>query len=1079
MFCLIFPVLSCSRKKICCVIISGCFFFIIMPFCTSAWGSEEKAEFSIYLFQNGMPIADAEVAIQSEVYETTHPEMTNAVPGEIIWRGGDGKTALKSNENGSVAGKLPPGHYQITISAIEQTFNFDLPLHPAENVQILVTFFPDGKKPLLNSESSVTATVADAKSSIEEMPSQGNGTLAVQILSAETGKPIKGVQVFVSGLKQKLRSDDNGSIKVEASAGIYSVSLLHPTYNSQTKEIEITQDQNTELSFSLTPAGVELAEYIVLEPFLAGTLVSVIEEQKTSSEVTTILGAEQFSRSGDSDAASALARASGLTLVGGQFVFIRGLGERFSSTLINGAAVPSPDPTRRVVPMDLFPTNILESVLVQKSYSADRPGEFAGGTLEMRTRGIPEEFFFNFNAQTGVNTQSTFSDALTYKGGKTDFLGFDDGTRKLPDSVATASKDGPISQQTPLNPNGLSPVELEKLGEDISGVWDVTEKKRGPDTNFQTAIGDSFNLGDFRMGYIASGSWRREFRNQNEINREFASGSQTDSRLRNTQDFEVRRSWEEVQLTGYAATELEYKDKHRIFANTMFLRQTKDEARISQGLTDQESARQRRTKLWYFANQLQLNQIGGAHKLDRLMGLNIDWLYSHATAKREEPNTRDFRFDEDRQGNFFFSQRADSNQTAFGKLTDKDENWRVDISLPLELSPRHKVSLHGGVNMQKKNRSAAIQRFIFFPSGPDARNQNILSQSSLESILRPEFIGANGFQVRDSTRPTDSYRATQDLSSYYGKLDISLFDKMRITGGLRWEDNDQIVETFQSVANKNKPIISGIKRTDMLPSVSATFSISDKQQIRAGFSQTISRPDFRELSPAPFTDPNTNQETTGNPDLKQADITSYDVRWEYYPSSSETLLASFFWKNLTSPIEQVALPGAALQTFQNTRDARLFGFEIEFIKKLGFIHPYLENFFIGSNYTWSNSKVALTDENLQAQTSASRPLQGHSSQIFNIQIGYDNPGSGTQATLLYNTASERIVAVGLLGAPDKFEQPFNQLDFVLTQNINKWLTMRLTMGNLLNDKLVVTQGNEITREFKRGRQFGLGVRINF
>ena len=380
---------------------------------------------------------------------------------------------------------------------------------------------------------------------------------------------------------------------------------------------------------------------------------------------------------------------------------------------------------------------------------------------------------------------------------------------------------------------------------------------------------------------------------------------------------------------------------------------------------------------------------------------------------------------------------------------------------------------------QNKTRDSTIQRFLFFPVGSDGRDQDILSQSSLESILKPQFIGSNGFQIRDSTRATDSYSAKQNLFSYYGKLDSTFYDRVRIIGGLRWEDNDQVVETFQSVGNRNEPITSTLKKIDMLPSVSATLMISDKQQFRAGFSQTISRPDFRELSPAPFTDPNTNQETTGNPDLVQTDITNIDVRWEYYLSPNENLLAGFFWKELSSPIERVTLPGVALQTFQNASKAKLFGFELEALKNLGFIHPYLENFYIGSNYTWSDSNVKLTPENLQAQTSASRSLQGHSSQIFNFQIGYDNPNWGTQATLLYNITSERIVAVGLLGAPDKFEQPFNQLDFVLSQNINNWLSMRLTMRNLLNDNFVVKQGDEITREFKRGRLFNLGVRINF
>ncbi len=1044
------------------------------------WGDKEKAEFSIHLFQNGLPIADAELLIHSEWFETTDPRQIDATPSTLIWRGADGEAAIKTNPNGSVAGKIPPGNYQIEIITNDQTFDFNLPLRRAENVQILVTFFADGRKPLLNIESSVSGTLAGSEAAAEEVQEQGNGVFITQILSTETKKPVKDVQVFLSGLKQRLRTDDQGRITTEIPAGTYSVSVLHPAYSSQTKEeVKIVKNQDTELNFNLTPAGVELAEYVVLEPFLAGTLASVIEEQKTSAEVATILGAEQFSRSGASDVASALTRASGLTLVGGRFVFIRGLGERYSSTLVNGAAIPSPDPTRRVVPLDLFPTSILESVLVQKTYSADRPGEFAGGTLEMRTRGIPEEFFFNFSAQTGINSQSTFSDALDYKGSNTDFLGFDDGTRALPNSIAEATKDGNISPQTPFNPDGLTPSELEGLGEDLSDVWDVTEKKTGPDRAFSTSIGDVFNFGDFRVGYIGAGGWEQVFRNQNEINREFSSsGNQTDDSLRLTQDFDVQRSWQEVQTNGYAAIEAEYKEQHRLFANIMFLKQTFDETRVSQGFTDAEVTDIRRTKLWNFTNQLLMNQVGGEHQFDWAKKLKIDWLYTNATAKRDEPKTRDYRYDEDSEGNFFFSRRADSNQIIYGDLTDKDESWRMDAALPLELSPNYQFSMHGGFISQSKTRDSTIQRFLYFPVGPDSRNQEILSQP-LESILNPEFIGPNGFQIRDSTRPTDSYNAKQDLFSYYGKLDSTFYNRVRIIGGLRWEDNDQVVETFQSVANMNEPITSELKRTDMLPAVSATLMISEKQQFRAGFSQTLSRPDFRELSPAPFTDPNTNQETKGNPDLVQTDITNIDVRWEYYLSPNENLFAGFFWKNLTSPIEQVTLPGVALQTFQNADKAKLFGFELELLKNLGFVHPYFENFFVGSNYTWSDSNVKLTPENLQAQTSASRPLQGHSRQIFNVQIGYDNPIWGTQATMLYNVTSERIVAVGLLGAPDKFEQPFNQLDFVLSQNINKWLSMRFTMRNLLNDKFIVKQGNEITREFKRGRQFNLGVRISY
>lgn len=1045
---------------------------------TCAWGSEEKAEFSIHLFQNGLPVADAELSISSESYGKSSAILIfEATPATYTWRPGS-DAPLKTNANGSLAGKLPPGVYQFTLTTKDQEFTFDLPLRAAENAQILVTFYPGKKKPLLNIESSVTGTMAGSVAG-EPKRDQGEGTITVQVLSAETQKPVKDAQVFLSGLKERFRTDEQGRISATVPAGSYSISLLHNAYSSQTMdEVVVAKDQNTPVDFKLTPAGVELAEYVVLEPHLAGTVASVIEEQKTATSVATVLGAEQFSRAGDSDAASALRRASGLTLVGGQFVFIRGLGERFSSTLVNGAAIPSPDATRRVVPLDLFPTNILESVMVQKTYSPDRPAEFAGGTIELRTRGIPDAFFFNLNLQTGMNDNTTFQDGLTYKGGGADFTGYDDGARALPDSIADATKDGgTIKPASVFNPNGFTPGQIEKFGEDLSGVWSVDRKKRAPDTGIQASMGDSFTFGDFRLGYIGAAGWKREFRKQNEINREFVAADTKDGSLRKIQDFYMQRSLSEVQLTGYAGTELQYKDHHKLFARTMFLRQAIDEARISQGFTDAETNDIRRTRLKFFTNQLLMTQVGGEHQFDWLKDLSINWLYTNATANREEPKTRDYRFDADRQGNYFFAQRADNNQVMYADLVDKDQSWRVDGKLPVQPSFNHKITLGSGFIAQSKSRDSSIQRFNYFPVGPDGFNPAVFAQSSLENILRPQYIGANGFQLREVTRPSDKYTASQDLFSYYGKMDWLMYDRLNITGGLRWEDNDQKVNTFTLT---NTPTMARLNRMDMLPSVVATLFLTDKQQLRAGFSQTLSRPDFRELSSAPFTDINTNQETVGNPNLKQTAITNWDLRWEYYLSPTENIFAGFFWKDLTKPIELVAVPGTAgLNTYQNTDKANIYGFELELLKKLDFVHPVLQNFYVGGNYTWSASNVQLNADNLKAQTTNDRPLQGHSAQIVNFQIGYDNPQWKTQATLLYNVSSQRIMAAGVLGAPDKYEQPVHQLDFVFSQNLYKGLSMQASMQNLLDSEVRITQGDEVTRAFRRGRFFNLSVRLAY
>ncbi|MGZ8918075.1 MAG: TonB-dependent receptor domain-containing protein, partial [Methylobacter sp.] len=316
--------------------------------------------------------------------------------------------------------------------------------------------------------------------------------------------------------------------------------------------------------------------------------------------------------------------------------------------------------------------------------------------------------------------------------------------------------------------------------------------------------------------------------------------------------------------------------------------------------------------------------------------------------------------------------------------------------------------------------------------------------------------------------------------SYYGQGDVTVFERVRLTGGVRIEDNNQTVSTFELFNPNNKPIESSLVQEDLLPSAAATLFVTDKQQLRLSYSETLSRPDFRELSPAPFTDPNNDKETLGNPDLQQTEVTNYDIRWEYYFSGNENLTLGVFQKELTNPIETILLPGpAGLLTLQNAATAEVYGFEAEALKNLDFISPKLENFYIGGNYTWSQSEIELKPVNLQTQTTNFRPLQGHSKYIVNAQVGYDNPDNGITATLLYNTIGKRITEVGSLGAPDKYEQPFNQLDFVFRYKFMDHFTVALNARNLLDDKVIVTQGDKVTRSFRRGSEFRLGFQVDF
>lgn len=1043
--------------------------FTILSLCTSSLVlAAEPAVVYFYIFEGGHPLAQIDI------------ESDNGKP-------------IASNRDGYAKLVLPPGLQHVVFRQHnKKILDIKLDLSEGEQSEVLVTTFKDGTPPLVELGGEPTATVVNNSEHAKEKTAAkktetaqikpptplGNGVLRGQVISKETQKPIAGAQIFISGIPQEIKTDVHGKFSVKVPAGDYSLSIIHKEFSTLTKSnITIAASAELDSQYSLAPVGLELPEHVVIEPNLAGNLASVMEEQKTTSAVTSVLGSEQITRNGDSDAAGALRRATGLTLVGGKFAYIRGLGERYSTTLLNNASIPSPDPTRRVVPLDLFPTSVLQGIAIQKSYSVDRPAEFAGGTIELRTRTVPDEFFFNLNYQLGINEGTTFEDGLSYKGGSLDFLGADDGTRALPASLEQAlTGNNVLRPQTSFNPSGFTNAQLDTFGKDLSGTWDIHQQSLGPDQRISLGLGDKFKFKDFSFGYTGALRWSDAWDAQQEQLKEYAVNG---DKLDLIGDYVLDKTEREVQSNAYLGLEASYLEKHTLHGSATMLRQTLDEARITQGYTDADATTIKRSRLRQIENSLIVGQFGGEHEWDRFYNIKTDWLITKAVAGRTSPNERGYRYDliDDQ---FYFSRRADSNQINFSDLSDEDESYRFDVTIPLNLHQNVEASLKSGFIDQTKHRDSAIRRFSFSPVGSTGRNPEVLGQSSLEHVLSDQNIGAQGFALGEVTRATDNYKAEQTLFSYYGQGDINLFKQFRFTGGVRVEENNQQVKTFELFNLNNKPILSGLNQIDLLPAVATTWIINEQQQLRASYSETLSRPDFREISPAPFTDPGNDRETIGNPNLDQTSVTNYDLRYEYYFSDTENFSLGFFNKDLINPIEKILLPGpGGLLTLENAATANVYGIEAEIMKNLDFILPALENYYIGANYTWSASEIILKPENLKTQTTNYRPLEGHSPYVVNLQLGYNNPNSETIATLLYNRVGARITEVGSLGAPDKYEQPVNQVDFVFRQKILEHITLTLNARNMLDERIDVLQGDKTTRSYRRGREFRLGVNIDF
>ncbi|MEO8671165.1 MAG: outer membrane beta-barrel protein [Tahibacter sp.] len=808
-----------------------------------------------------------------------------------------------------------------------------------------------------------------------------------------------------------------------------------------------------------------------------------LDEKRTSPVVAEALGAEQIARTGDSDVATTLKRVAGLTLVDGHFVYVRGLGERYSSVTLNGAQIPSPDPTRRVVPLDLFPTDLLDGVVIQKAYTPDMPGEFGGGTVQLRTRDIPSGYVAKLSGTVGYQQDATFHDGLTYHGGAHDWTGHDDGTRGVPGSLAAATAGGTVLRpQSPFNPNGATPADLERYGEDLAKGGFATESESlDPESGLSGAIGNRFDLGETsKFGFLAAARYNQAWHHNDEVRRTFQASN---AGLELADDLAIDDTRRNVDFSAFLNLGFQLNPQHRFSATSVLLRQTEDRTKVSTG--NQDDTEGRTTELRWTENQLFAQQLNGAHLFPSAHDLALDWQYTWARATREEPDTRRYRYDVDpNDDTLTFSQRSDSNLISYATLDDHQRDLNLKAKLPFDFADGSTVDLSAGVDRVTRDRNAAIRSFTFNAAGPEARDPALLPLP-IDQILNAAHIGPNGFVLTETTLPTDNYFANQTLTAAFVGVDANIAGKYRFALGARREKNDQDVTTFSLSNPDAPPVVARDDASQVLPAAAFTWAYSEMAQLRASFSKTLSRADFRELSPAPYLDPLLDVQVVGNPDLKTTHLKNYDLRWEYYFSPIESFSIGTFLKEFSDPIEKTRLPGSGtLLTLDNALSARNYGIELDVSKGLEFvsdwrgfrsIHGDWANWYVGFNHARIHSSIHLDPLDAGFQTNLSRPMQGQSPYVTNLQIGHRKGDGSNEATLLYNISGRRIAAVGVAGQPDIYEEAFNQLDFQYRRDLDAAWSFKIRLRNLLDPNVHYTQGAGTTREYRKGRSILLSL----
>ena len=781
------------------------------------------------------------------------------------------------------------------------------------------------------------------------------------------------------------------------------------------------------------------------------------DEKRETAEVASLLDAEDFALRGDSDVASALRRATGVSIADGKFVIIRGLNERYASSTLNGSILPSPEPLRKVTPLDLFPTSVLESTLVQKTFSPNFSAEFGGGTVDIRTKKVPLENFFEVGLSTGGDNQTNLQDGFLYDGGDNDFLGFDDGTRDLPAGLEEVFNDGTYASS---DRNAFS----QALTTDPS-LLVVQEGYVGPDMGIDATIGRRYDVNnDVSIGFLGTLAYSNEWQTK-EGQQGIGSSSFVDPEnptpVRSLSNFQVRSTTNTIGLNGLASVGLDLFDAHSVNFLAFGTRSTDKEAEVQLGRTNDNTGL-RRDSIEWIERQLWTTQIQGEHTFDALLGLEVDWRASYSEAERDAPFQfrTQYQADEDTGEYELFN----DNSVEFSIIEDENTDWGVDATLPLYIGDKE-FNILAGYAYTEKDRESQSDFLIIQNFSRDCRTLRI------DVAYQCQFADGGGFQNTRSSQAPSFYVATQETDAGYLQLDAQVTNFLRMSVGGRYEDFIQVVQT-QTARNTFGLISPPLEQSEFYPAGTLTWNFADDLQLRVGYSETVTRPQFREVGPSRFTNTATNESYIGNPFLKTTDITNFDARLEWYFGRDQFLTLGVFKKELENPIEafNVGSGESRLVTFINIDAADVEGFEGEYQQTIP-VSNWVDwswfaskDFQLTTNYTYTDSSIEATspvqilnssvtaniaanlpENQLLAGSSlqdavtertpdfeAGRKLQGQSEHMANLQIGYTDFEANSSLNLLLNFQSERIRSVESFSdeSPAIIEQPPMLLDLV-------------------------------------------------
>lgn len=869
--------------------------------------------------------------------------------------------------------------------------------------------------------------------------SQLNGKISGKVTDSKSGETLIGLTVKITAATLGASTDIEGRYALgNLNPGKYNLTFSYVGYQSKNiTEIEVLAGKTTSLDVVMEEASsLALEEVVITATVRQESISALYAQQKNSISISSGITSELIKKTPDRNTSEVLRRVSGASIQENKFVIIRGLADRYNSSILNNAVLPSSEPDRKAFSFDIIPSNLIDRIVINKTASADLPGDFAGGIIQVITRDVPEENFLNASVSFGYNNQSTFKDFTSNNRNKYDFLGFDDGSRNLP-----AGFPGSFQSYNPL-----SNAEKAKFSSQLKNSYAEVSPMAIPSQNHQLTWGkrkDLKNSGSF--GSVVSLSYR------NSQNTAFAE--RIDYEFLGTPFYEYSENISKYSTNLGALVNFAYiKGGNKIAFKNIYNRSFEDNYTARTGFTNDNIQDVRLNVSDLTTKSLLNSQLEGESQIGKKQ-IKLTWNLNYSRVERDQPDqsSLDYRRSLGTQQPFRLIDR--NTRRLFSNLEEDTYGAQAAVAIPIKLFDQQST-FKVGVLKQYKQRDFGARIFNYLFVGPSAFEQSI-SGLPKEQIFAPANISTNGYILSDFSNNTDSYDANSDLNVGFLLMDNKLGEKIRLSYGARFE---QFAQTLNAIDFSSQKIAAKQDNFDVLPSANFSYSLNSSSNIRLSGSQTVSRPEFRELAIFNYYDFITQTSVTGNPALKRAKIFNGDLRYELYPSAGETFTVSAFYKNFNNPIEQRvnsnSTPVVRGINYLNAYQATSLGIELDIRKKLSFMgdKEWLNNLTAFANATYINSQVQ--GEGID------RPLQGQSPYLINAGLQYFSPKTALTFTSVYNRIGQRIFLVGYQGYPDIYENARDVFDFQISKKILKsQAEIKLNVGDILNQSTVFYQNN--------------------